>query len=74
VVAEGVETLGQLDRLREMGCRFGQGYYFSRPLTPEAAGTLLTQAVDRVILDVPRGATAAAAAPPVRPKAEPVRT
>ncbi len=31
VVAEGVETAEQLARLREMGCEFAQGYYFSKP-------------------------------------------
>lgn len=31
VVAEGVETVAQRDRLREMGCQSGQGYLFGRP-------------------------------------------
>ncbi|WP_181593049.1 bifunctional diguanylate cyclase/phosphodiesterase [Paenibacillus sp. YN15] len=35
VVAEGVETRDQLDRLAEQGCDRIQGYYFSRPLPPE---------------------------------------
>ena len=32
VIAEGVETEEQMIALREMGCDFVQGYYFSRPL------------------------------------------
>ncbi len=36
VIAEGVETEGQLARLREMGCEVAQGYYFSEPLDAEA--------------------------------------
>lgn len=37
VVAEGVETQAQADFLRHAGCRYGQGYVFSRPLAPDAA-------------------------------------
>jgi EAL domain-containing protein (putative c-di-GMP-specific phosphodiesterase class I) len=32
VVAEGVEEASQLALLREMGCGYVQGYYFSRPI------------------------------------------
>ncbi len=32
VVAEGVETLAQLELLRSEGCDYVQGYYFSKPL------------------------------------------
>jgi EAL domain-containing protein (putative c-di-GMP-specific phosphodiesterase class I) len=34
VIAEGVETRLQGDLLKSIGCDFGQGYYFSRPVDP----------------------------------------
>jgi diguanylate cyclase (GGDEF)-like protein/PAS domain S-box-containing protein len=39
-VAEGIETTGQLDQLRALGCELGQGYYFSRPLPAHKASAL----------------------------------
>lgn len=33
VVAEGIETVQQLEWLKQLGCQFGQGYLFSRPLS-----------------------------------------
>ncbi|MDC7287123.1 EAL domain-containing protein [Blautia schinkii] len=32
VVAEGVETKNQLERLQDIGCDYVQGYYFSKPM------------------------------------------
>jgi diguanylate cyclase (GGDEF)-like protein/PAS domain S-box-containing protein len=43
VVAEGIETAGQFNRLRSLGCDYGQGYLFARPLDPAAAGLMLNQ-------------------------------
>jgi diguanylate cyclase (GGDEF)-like protein/PAS domain S-box-containing protein len=37
VVAEGVETREQLEILRGLGCQFGQGYFFSKPVDSEGA-------------------------------------
>jgi len=34
-VAEGVEGAEQAQRLRELGCDFGQGFHFGRPLPPD---------------------------------------
>jgi EAL domain-containing protein (putative c-di-GMP-specific phosphodiesterase class I) len=42
-VAEGIEHPAQAARLRELGCRFGQGYLFGRPAPAEEAGRLLQE-------------------------------
>ena len=44
VVAEGVETRGQADAVRELGCPLGQGYLFGRPMEPEQAAEMLAHA------------------------------
>ena len=41
VVAEGIETKEQHDALVSMGCQFGQGYFFSKPLNAERTNDLL---------------------------------
>jgi diguanylate cyclase (GGDEF)-like protein len=41
VVAEGVETAGELDKLRSRGCDFAQGYYWQRPCSAEKTTELL---------------------------------
>ncbi len=41
VVAEGVEQKEHISLLKELGCDFGQGYYYSEPLPPGMAGELL---------------------------------
>lgn len=43
VIAEGIESAKHWDRLRELGCDLGQGYFFSQPVEPAAAGKLLSQ-------------------------------
>lgn len=42
VVAEGIETHAQYDLLQQLGCRFGQGYLFARPMSAEAISQLLS--------------------------------
>lgn len=41
VIAEGIETAPHSARLQKLGCRFGQGFYFSKPVPPEAMQELL---------------------------------
>ena len=43
VVAEGVETPEHVAQLQSMGCDLGQGYYYAKPLDPDAAMALLQQ-------------------------------
>lgn len=43
VIAEGVETEEQLNFLRDHGCDEAQGYYFSRPVAPDAFAELLNK-------------------------------
>jgi diguanylate cyclase (GGDEF)-like protein/PAS domain S-box-containing protein len=44
-VAEGIETSRQFERLLELGCECGQGYYFSQPLESKAALQLMRQQI-----------------------------
>lgn len=41
VVAEGIETREQYRLLRQMGCRYGQGYLFAKPMNAGDIGQLL---------------------------------
>ena len=43
VVAEGVETLDQLERLTALGCEYGQGYLFSKPTAAAEAEALIAK-------------------------------
>ena len=44
VVAEGIETVEQADRLEALGCANGQGYVFSKPIIPERGADLIVPA------------------------------
>ena len=59
VVAEGVETVEQLEDLRSLGCDYAQGYLLSRPLTSDG---LVVWVRDR------RRGEAASRAAPVAPR------
>lgn len=43
VIAEGVETQEQAQKLRELDCSMAQGFWFSKPLPSDSAEALLTQ-------------------------------
>lgn len=43
ITAEGIEDSAVLTRLRELGCTFGQGYLFGRPMPAEDATRMLTE-------------------------------
>lgn len=43
VIAEGVETIEQLEELRKLKCDYYQGYWFSKPLGKEDAEKLLEE-------------------------------
>lgn len=46
VVAEGVETREQMDILKELGCDFIQGYYYSKPVPPDEIKRMCGQTVE----------------------------
>jgi diguanylate cyclase (GGDEF)-like protein len=43
VIAEGIETLEQAEKLSSLGCNLGQGYYFGKPVHPIVITPLLTK-------------------------------
>ena len=46
VVAEGIETATQLNQLRALGCFYGQGYLFSKPVSGQATRRMLAKFAD----------------------------
>lgn len=54
-IAEGIETLEQLQHLQQWHCCYGQGYLFSPPLTVDQIGNLLTadtHLTPRIVVDL----------------------
>jgi len=39
VVAEGIEDLAQHELLQQLGCRYGQGHLFAKPMPAEESGS-----------------------------------
>lgn len=48
IIAEGVETLEQLERLEAEGCDLYQGFYFARPMPAEEIHALLAASSSRI--------------------------
>jgi len=65
-VAEGVETLEQLELLRQLGCDFAQGYLFCRPTDALSLQVWLDR---RMPAAWPGGASGSTTAPAVTPRA-----
>jgi diguanylate cyclase (GGDEF)-like protein len=42
VIAEGIESMMQLNHLQDLNCPLGQGYFFAKPLLPHELQPLLT--------------------------------
>lgn len=53
VVAEGIETIEQMQYLHTLGCELGQGYWFARPLKPEAAKQVIAARSNPASLSLP---------------------
>lgn len=51
VVAEGIERLDQVAKLRELGVHMGQGYFYSKPLPPEAFVAFMEDALSKPCSD-----------------------
>ena len=41
IVAEGIEEKAQMEALRELGCKYGQGFYMAKPLPAEKTVELI---------------------------------
>ena len=54
VIAEGVETVEQLEILRDLDCDFAQGYLYSRPLPPDEFTQFIWESLDSFIEKAPR--------------------
>jgi EAL domain-containing protein (putative c-di-GMP-specific phosphodiesterase class I) len=53
LVAEGVETVFQMETLRELGCYEMQGFLFSRPVQASEAESMLNRYLARIVEEDP---------------------
>ncbi len=54
-VAEGIEDADQAARMRDLGCTFGQGYYFARPMPADAIAPVVTKPATPIRRSRPSG-------------------
>ena len=54
VIAEGIESIHQMHQLRVLGCQYGQGYLFSRPVPASEAARILED-LSRWVYILPNG-------------------
>ena len=64
-VAEGIEANEQADVLRSLGCEFGQGFLFARPLDPSAWAAMLRPGDGEIAVAAPGAAVFGNPASPV---------
>jgi diguanylate cyclase (GGDEF)-like protein/PAS domain S-box-containing protein len=53
VVAEGVETIEQATLLKELQCKYAQGFLFSKPVDAEDVKRMLAKAADTATIEAP---------------------
>ncbi len=58
VVAEGIEAQEQHNLLRDMGCRYGQGFLYARPMSAAAISRLLCESNLTILESEPAAAAA----------------
>ena len=64
VVAEGIEYLAQASWLTDLGCRYGQGYLYARPMAAPALEVLLAEGDGTIVpVEAEVGGTSAASEP-----------
>lgn len=59
VIAEGVEVAAHRDQLKSLGCEYGQGYFFSRPVDQEGVERLLARSAALPVTEIASGAAGA---------------
>jgi diguanylate cyclase (GGDEF)-like protein len=52
-VAEGIEDASQAQRMLELGCTYGQGYFFSRPVSDPEVAKIVGDEIARALGDCP---------------------